>query len=320
MWGNTVGWFIALVMLCILIFAMHMLNQIGQISEPTSFGKDQTNLGVVQLPTPPQKLVEMDENFDARAIYRSAIADYEANRYVYERYAEAGNPIDAKLPGLKDLVDATHAQTAKIFADDAGDIVRYDDKPALDALVKIGHLATRAALMVQADNPKEAQALFEGEFSLGAKLYDERLTVEEFSSGLELMSESAAGMTRLLRKTDQVDRATQFHDFDEQRKRYYNEHVLPVLKVLQSIDAQVVSEHAGDIFYFARNSNERMYRVEAIFMLGRLKYFVGDDGRIGDQRGAMQELKRLSQSPDPVIRQAASEARDLTIEQYRGLR
>ncbi len=319
MWGNTVGWFIALVMLCILIFAMHMLNQIGQISGPTSFGKDEANLGVVQLPILPQKLVEMDGNFDAKTMYRSAIANFEANRYVYERYAEAGNPLDGNLQGLTYLVDATHAKAATIFADDPGDIVRYDDKPGLDALVKIGHLATRAALMVQADDPKKAQALFEGEFSLGAKLYDERLTVEEFSDGLELMAESAAGMTRLLRKTDQADRATQFHDFDEQRKEYYNEHVLPVLKVLQSIDAQVISDHAGDIFYFARNSSERMYRVEAIFMLGRLKYFVGNDGRIGDQRGAMQELKRLSQSNDPIIKQAASEARDLTLEQYRGL-
>ena len=138
--------------------------------------------------------------------------------------------------------------------------------------------------------------------------------------GLELMAESSAGLSRLLQKSNQSSRAAEFHAFDQSRTEYYNQHVLPMLKVLQSIDANVVGEHAGDIFYFARNCHERMFRVEAIFAMGRMKFFAGENGRIGDQRGAVSELKRLSNDPDPVIRRAATEARDLTIEQYRFLK
>ena len=63
-----------------------------------------------------------------------------------------------------------------------------------------------------------------------------------------------------------------------------------------------------------------MYRVEAIFAMGRMRFFAGANGRVGNQRGAMQELRRLAESSDPVIRRAASEARDLTIEEYRMLK
>ena len=161
---------------------------------------------------------------------------------------------------------------------------------------------------------------FEAEFALGAKLCEERLTVEEFTRGLELLAESSAGLTRLLQKSGDTTRAAEFNAFSEARTRFYNDRILPVLKILQSIDANVIGEHAGDIFFMARKSGERMYRVEAIFALGRLKYFAGQDGKIGNQRGAMQELKRLTQNAGPVIRRAATEARDLPIEQYRMLR
>jgi hypothetical protein len=51
-----------------------------------------------------------------------------------------------------------------------------------------------------------------------------------------------------------------------------------------------------------------------------MKYFVGEAGRIGNQRGAIQEVKRLAGSTDPVIRRAAEEARDLTHEKYQLLK
>src|SRR5439155_17804150 len=167
------------------------------------------------------------------------------------------NAVDAeKLIGLKNLFEAAPAGRARIFADDPGEIISYKEKPSLDALVTLGHLAARAALLAQADKPQDAQKYFEAEFALGAKLHDERLTVEEFMRGLELMAESSAGLSRLLQKSNESSRAAEFHAFDQSRTEYYNQHVLPMLKVLQSIDANVVGEHAGDIFYFARNCHE----------------------------------------------------------------
>ena len=153
---------------------------------------------------------------------------------------------------MKNLLDTTHAQKATLFADDPGEIVTYKDKPGLDALTAMGHLAARAGLLAQIDKPDDAGPYFEAEFSLGAKLYDERITVEEFSRGLELMAEASAGMTRLLQKSDQPARAAEFHAFDQSRTEYYNQRVLPMLKVLQSIDTNVIGDHAGDIIYFAQ--------------------------------------------------------------------
>ena len=88
-------------------------------------------------------------------------------------------------------------------------------------------------------------------------------------------------------------------------------------KVLTAVDERVVGEHPGDVFYLAQHAGDRVWRIEAIFAMGRMKYFVGTNGKTGDQRGASKMLKRLSEDSDPVIRAAATSARDLTIEEYR---
>jgi hypothetical protein len=300
---------------------MRALKEFEQVSKPTRFGTDRDNLALVQLPIAPSALLEMQADIDAKALYRGAIDDYLNNTDTYDRFAKSKNAADAdRLPGLKKLLDATHAKSARIFADDPGEIVTYKERPELDALVTLGHLSARAALLEGADKPEDARSYFEAEFALGSKLYDERLTLDEFDDGLELLAESGAGLTRLFQKTGQSAREKQFHEFDQARMQYYNSRVLPMVKVLQSIDTNVIGEHAGDIIYFASSCGERMYRVEAIFAMGRMKYFAGADGRIGNQRGAMTQLRRLAEDPDPIIRRAATEARDLTIEQYRALK
>jgi hypothetical protein len=75
----------------------------------------------------------------------------------------------------------------------------------------------------------------------------------------------------------------------------------------------------GDVFYLAQHAQERMWRVEAILALGRMKYFVGEGGRRGDQRGATRHLKQHALDKDPVIRAAAKAALELTREQMRTL-
>ena len=320
MWGNTQGWCLSLLMLCGLMFGMNLLNRLGEISPPTSFGTNPANLAQVSLPISPDSLLPIDPQIDSTGTYRAAIDDCTANRDSYERFERSRQAGDAeKLPGLKDLLDAAPGH-ANIFSANASQVVTYGETPSLDALKTLGHLCAHAALLKQSDNPAEAQKYFQAEFALGEKLYFERLTVSEFVAGLELLSESAGGLTRLLEKSGEPDQAAKFHEFDQARMNYYNDRILPVLKVLQSIDANIIADHAGDLFYIERNSQERMYRVEAIFALGRMRYYAGADGRIGNQSGAIQELKRLTKNSDPIIQLAASQGRDLTIEQYRAIR
>ena len=93
-----------------------------------------------------------------------------------------------------------------------------------------------------------------------------------------------------------------------------------MLKVISSIDQNVIRQHTGDIFEIANRSQERMWRVEAILKLGRMKFDVGGNrGRFGDQAGAKRYLKSRVSDPDPFIKTAAKAAKDLTIEQYRSM-
>ena len=58
-------------------------------------------------------------------------------------------------------------------------------------------------------------------------------------------------------------------------------------------------------------------RIEAILKLGRYGW---NAARPGDQKAADAYVKAMADDPDPVIRTAATAARDLTLLQYRSLR
>src|ERR1700750_484690 len=116
MWGNVQGWCISLVLLGLLMFGMHKLNEVAHISEPTAFGLDEANLGAVGLPVAPGSLLQANADSDAKALYRAAIDDYLANHEAYERFAKSKNGADAdKLPGLTNLLDAARSRKAAIF-------------------------------------------------------------------------------------------------------------------------------------------------------------------------------------------------------------
>jgi hypothetical protein len=126
-------------------------------------------------------------------------------------------------------------------------------------------------------------------------------------------------MQRIAKESGDAQRAAAIERFEAGRQQFYAERMQPMARVLRSIDPGVVRRHAGDVFYFAEHAAERMWRIEAILSMGRMRYFVGQGGTLGDQRGANQLLKKYLNDPDPLIRQAAKAAQQLTVEQYRSL-
>jgi len=138
-------------------------------------------------------------------------------------------------------------------------------------------------------------------------------------AGLQIMSESAIVLKKIATAQHDLSAEAKLVEFDAARQEFYKQRIEPMLRVLNAVDENIVGQHTGDVFYIAQDKKgERVWRVEAIFALGRMKYFVGTGGRIGDQRGAVKVLKKLADSdPDPVIRAAAASARDLTIDDYR---
>jgi hypothetical protein len=135
---------------------------------------------------------------------------------------------------------------------------------------------------------------------------------------MELVAKSSAAIASLQEKNGNATAAAQWRAFDAGRVEMMKTRIDPVLKVVRSIDPKVVGQQTGDVFELAKRCRERMWRVEAILALGRVRYMAGQGGTAGNQRNATQLLNKLANTdPDPIIQTAASQARDLTIEQYR---
>jgi hypothetical protein len=314
MWGNTLGWMISLLLVAATSWGIVWVDRSAKtLSAPTAFSRDPANAAAIALPIPPGTVVDMSDPADAAAIYRSAIEDFNQQPYVYERFARDGrfHDIDS-VPAVDSLTAATHNASANIFAANPSEIVNFsNEKPALDALRILGSCAVRMGQLIEKDQPQHAMQLYEAAFSLGAKLYQERLIYEEFDTGLTLMAQSSTLIG--LSDPKRADAANQFNDA---RKRYITSEILPTLRIISSVDQNVLELHAGDVFYFARSAGDRMWRVEAILKIGRYRF---NAGRIGDQRAALTLLEKLRDDPDPVIRAAAIASINLTEQQYRML-
>jgi hypothetical protein len=271
----------------------------------------------------------MTEPCDAGSLVREAIALYRRDVAAYDAFAATGRPGTpeaAELAAIDKLVEATNCTRMTLFADHPGEVVRYGEVRDLAALRTLGEIAAvRLGLNYKrVNNTKEATRYLQATFALGAKLFQERLTYAEAHVGLELMATSAPALLELAKAGRDAARTAELEQFEQGRQQLVTEQVQPMARMLRSIDAQVVARHAGDVFYFAEpraggGSFDRMWRVEAILALGRMRYFVGGEGRAGDQRAATQRLQTYLTDPDPVIREAANAALDLTLEEYRML-
>jgi hypothetical protein len=312
MWGNALGWTISLLLVALTSAAIHWVDQSARIiSAPTAFAADPSSAAAIALPIPPSTLLDMSDPSDAAAIYRGAIDDYNQEPNIYDRFALDGRLRDVdSVPAVDSLTAATHSASAKLFAANPSEIVIYtSDPPDLSALRTLGTCAIRVGQLIDKDQPQRAMQLYEAAFSLGAKLYQERLTYAEFDAGLTLMAQAST-----LIGADDLSRADNAQRFNDARKQYVLSQIQPTLRIISSIDPNVLEQHAGDVFYFARQSGDRMWRVEAILKVGRYRF---NAGRVGDQRAAEQLLQEFARDPDPVIRAAANAAIYLTEQQYR---
>jgi hypothetical protein len=314
MWGNALGWTISLLLVVLTAAAVHWVDQSARtISAPTAFAADPNNAPAIVLPVSPSTLLDMSDPADAAAIYRGAIDDYQQQPNIYDRFALDGRLRDVdSVPAVDSLTAATHSASAKIFAAHPAQIINYNsDNPNLVALKTLAACAIRVGQLIDKDQLQRAMQLYEAAFSLGAKLYQERLTYAELDAGLTMMAQSAT-----LIGIGDLSRADAAKRFNGARSQFVTAQLQPTLRIISSIDQNVLEQHAGDVFYFAKQAGDRMWRVEAILKVGRYRF---NAGRVGDQRAAEDLLQQLSGDPDPVIRIAADAAKNLTQPQYRML-
>lgn len=320
MWGNTLGWCIAILLLLLEGAAVWGISRMDRISPPTAFSAKSENLAELQLPAMPAISVEK-KSADPSAMYHEAIRIVLEKRDAYEAFQQRGKFEEALgLAALDRLIEATGDAPAAIFSASPEKVISYSaEKPELEAIALAGRGAIRAALLMRKDDPHRARQYAEAAATLGRRLFDERLNGAEMMFGLELLSQGAALLERIA-ETSNDPAAARWKEYSEQVKQFSETRILPVNRVLLSIDSKVIASHSGDYFYFAKHAKERVWRVEAILALGRLQYYVGENGRAADQSGAKRTLRELAEDTDPVIRTAAIAARDLTLDQYRQLR
>jgi len=296
---------------------LFLLQRADTVSPPTAFTR---NPAVLQ-PLPPiagmGEVVAMTEDGDAAETYRKAIASYKRNESAYDKFADSTKTDEATVGRLREGFEAIKAGTnltkCSLFVKDPTNVINYDstigDLPALKA---VGLATVRMGLLLRDSNPKEAMALLEGAFSLGAKLFNERVSYAEAEAGISIMGSAVDQIIKLSEKSGNKDRATALREFEKARRAYYDEHMTPMYRVLSSLDPGVTNKHIGDVFVVAAQSQDRMWRVEAIRKLGIIRKMGYTRKRKGDELGAQRAVRKYAQDPDPVISTAGKVASELT--------
>jgi hypothetical protein len=280
-----------------------------QLTPQTALSLDPNNLAVLSPPTIDPPVVATTQPSDATNDYRQAWLDYQSNTDACENFTQ--NPTETPPQAIALILDAAGKSTAEIFASRPADVVDYQtDHPALDQLVDLARLLDQAGLRLKLQNQLDkARMYFLAVHALGEKLYAERLTYDEYSKGLSLMNES----TMALADCEPPDRAADLHKYEGALRDYDANHVQPIYQAIVSAEQEDIALHAGDIIAFATKSKERMFRIEAILALGRLKF---DAARNADQQAAPRLIQQSASDPDPAVQAAVAAADGLTLDQY----
>lgn len=326
MWGNRLGWIISIVIVVATAAGLVWVDAYGRReSHADAFGLDPGNTARLELPDPTLVVPSMTDETDACTLYRLAIDRTLASRAKLEQFVRVGTggDVDSIRVAIDPLLSGASARRATIFTSTPRELINYDNvHPGLAALELAGKAALRAALVTRKTRTSDARRMLEATFALGHRLFEERLTYAELDLGLRLMAESAAALRQLVQE-DELDpaaRVAQIVGFDQPRLELARQRVLPVAARIRTLDGRVVADNAGNVMHWAKHAGDRVWRVESILATGRLRFFVGSDGKPGDSAAATRTLEELSDDPDPVIRAAVEAARTLTHEQFRALR
>jgi hypothetical protein len=315
--GNRLGWSISGGIVILYAGFVATLFMAAGISPPTEIGRDPETFGAISLSPDPQWLMDMTLQQDAGPIYRKALAAYDEGAYEDFRQNASPAPADAaKLPGMELILQAAPCAFMHLFSMSPETIVNYDnEEPDLDHLGAMGEAGVRAALVFKSEGDAgSAKKYAEAAFSLGAKLYDERLTLREFYTGARVMSGSAMLMSEL----EPEKKDSWSAEVEALKQNTIKAQSLQ--QAIDSVNGETIAEHAGDVFVFADKAQEKMWRVQAILALGRMRYNIGESGRKGDQIGAIRRVRELLADPESCVHAAAKAAYELTSEKYNTIR
>lgn len=327
MYGNKEGWMMSVVIVAVMagLLWKFELVTVPPIARPS--GQFKNLREPIALPVKPEDALPgvMTEDRDAGDLYWQAIKVYRDAPATYDKSEPKYVDRLDELKAVNLLIEATAARNATIFARKPETLVNYKYPwPELDALFKVGVVANSVAFISQARGDEEQTKKYAHAcFSLGAKLYNERLTHGELDIGLKLMQAAGDSLKALAKKQGNKAEQDKWQQFGDQTRGYYESKVQKLIGKILSAGEMDVRTHSGDVFELVMNSPDRMWRVEALLKLGRYQYEKG--GSRADAIWAKRLLSEpgrlgrpdLTKDPDPAVARAATIARDLTVEDFR---
>lgn len=349
MFGNRLGWGISALIVIVVAMMLGVLDwyarhvrQAAQTKKDTEQkvenveAKYKTSIGwnardwSAKLAIDPRQVASawMTQEGEAMPLYKQALAVYKERPLTFENFKsdQVGSlptvyreQIDR---AMKLLIEASKLKGGGIFRDETAKLIGYDiasdevacDLAALKAMRDLGTVAGNYAWFyrhrsTEADRYQRADELQKASFSLGLKLYEERIGCRELIAGMGLMA-VAEDMARQTEDPAQKELLTKF----AKARLEYAQTDLPKLwaGAMWTLDPNVY-----DMMALARDCRETMWRVEAILTLGRAK-FRCDPAKTNAmheqaKRQAVQAIKFYLDDSNPSIREAARKADLLTI-------
>jgi hypothetical protein len=318
MWGNTRGWVISAAIAVVMLGLMGLLQWSGTApsSETAAFATDAKNLAPLVLDPSPDTVVAMTDDCDAADKYQEAIGLYDPK--IYDRVSPLS--LD-EMPALEPIVEVTRCKQMRLFSREkrAPEVINFQhEKTPIEILRKLGEACATKGLMLKTKGDKDgARRYAEAAFALGAKMYRERVVYEELEAGFALLAASSTVLANLAEQESDAPRAAACRTIYDAIQKLMTTRVNDLRRITKTSDGTISATRAGDVFALAERSQERLWRIEACLQLARTHRFVGDNGRGADQRYAQMLLRRLADNDsDPLVKLAATKARDITDEEY----
>ncbi|CAA9431502.1 MAG: hypothetical protein AVDCRST_MAG64-3528 [uncultured Phycisphaerae bacterium] len=330
MFGNKEGWALSVAIVALVGLMLWKFDMLTAPAMAAPSGQFRNLRAPIALPVKPADALPgvMTEDLDAGDLYWKAIKVYQASPETYDKAQPRYTTRLDKLPAIDLLVEATAANRATIFMRKPATLVNYGyPGPEMEALYNLGRVANSIAFSSQADGDEARTKKYAYAcFSLGAKLYDERLIHGELDAGIKLMQTAGDSLATLARKQGNEAEAAKWKQFTDATSRYYTTEIQELVRKVLGAGAIDLRKHSGDVFELALHNPDRMWQVEALLKIGRYKYEMG--GTLGDQiwanrllhEPARHGLPDFTNHKDPAVARAATIARDLTVEELRMIR
>lgn len=327
MWGNLQGWLIATLLGALLGLGLYQLASANRVTLPTPEGENPLQLNPITLEITPNTVIQMTQPGDAGELFRQAIEDVRKNREEYKQSLDSTSSIRriSKLKSIQLLQDAIPLAGMSLLSTDPQSNVGYfpnNTSQDITDIEQAGLVVEKlGVLQFHAKNYDDSKRQFYAEFSLGSKLFSERISFKEAEKGLGFMRASVQMLVKIAEIEKNENRFKELNEFNEQLGVIY-EQMRSLWMIIYSVDDKVVSANVGNLFLYASEKmQERMWRAEAILKVGRFKYNVGGaNARLTDQRAAQMLLDQLDQTEtDPILKAAIHAAKNLTLEQFRAI-